>query len=344
MTNTNTVLVTGGAGYIGSYTAHQLTTSGCQVVIIDNLYSGHRWAIPEQATFYEGNAGDKVLLAEIFENHKIDSVIHFAGHIVVPESVSNPIKYYRNNVETSQSLVSACLEHNVPQFIFSSSAAVYGMPKITPVNERAATAPINPYGASKLITEWLLRDVAHASGLENGDYGRFRYIALRYFNVAGAHPDAVLGQATPDATHLIKVASEAVCGRRDGITIYGTDYDTADGTCIRDYIHIEDLANAHLAALDYLNQGGQSDVFNCGYGHGFSVRQVLEAVQTVSGTKIEINQGERRAGDPPALIADNAKIKATLNWIPKYADLDLICKTAVQWERKLSKLSSAGQG
>lgn len=343
MTNKNTVLVTGGAGYIGSYTAHQLTASGCQVVVIDNLYSGHRWAIPEKALFYEGSAGDKVLLAEIFENHKIDSVIHFAGHIVVPESVSDPIKYYRNNVETSQSLVSSCLEHKVSQFIFSSSAAVYGLPKTVPVDEQTATAPINPYGASKLITEWLLRDVAHASSLKDGEYGEFRYVALRYFNVAGGHPECLLGQATPDATHLIKVASEAVCGRREGITIYGTDYDTADGTCIRDYIHVEDLADAHLAALDYLNRGGQSDVFNCGYGHGYSVRQVLETVQNVSGTKIRINEGERRAGDPPALIADSAKIKATLDWNPKYADLNLICDTAVKWERKLSELSTAIQ-
>lgn len=339
MRKSNSVLVTGGAGYIGSYTAHQLIDSGSKVVVIDNLYSGHRWAVPKQALFYEGNAGDPALLGEVIDDHKIDSVIHFAGYIIVPESVNDPLKYYQNNVETSQALVSTCLKHKISQFIFSSSAAVYGMPQTISVSEQAITAPINPYGASKLITEWLLRDVAHASTLEDGDYGDFRFVALRYFNVAGAHPDALLGQATPDATHLIKVASEAVCGLRDSVTIYGTDYDTEDGTCIRDYIHIEDLANAHLAALHYLNEGGQSNVFNCGYGRGFSVKQVLKTIQDVSGFKLKIIEGQRRAGDPPALIADNARIKATMDWAPIYEDLNLICKTAVQWEKKISTLN-----
>ena len=343
MTKNNTVLVTGGAGYIGSYTAHQLIASGAKVVVVDNLYSGHLWAVPKQALFYEGDAGDQTLLGKIFNDHKIDSVIHFAGHIVVPESASDPLKYYRNNVVASQALVSTCLKHKVAQFIFSSSAAVYGIPKTIPVNEQSTTEPINPYGASKLISEWLLRDVAHTSTLADSDYGNFRYVALRYFNVAGAHPEALLGQATPDATHLIKVASEAVCGLRDSMTIYGTDYETEDGTCIRDYIHIEDLANAHLAALRYLNQGGQSNIFNCGYGQGFSVKQVLETVQNVSGINIMIIEGHKRAGDPPSLIADNARIRATLDWTPEYQDLELICKTAVQWEKKISAIDLRGR-
>ncbi len=326
------VLVTGGAGYIGSHTARQLVDAGHSVTVVDNLYSGHRWAVPPEATFHEFDVGDLEAFSRVLAATSFDAIVHFAGHIVVPESVRDPLKYYRNNVVASATLVGACQEAGVPHFIFSSSAAVYGSPDIVPIREDSPTEPINPYGRTKLITEWTLADAA-ASSSSNP----LRYVALRYFNVAGARLDGTLGQATAEATHLIKVAAEAACGLRERMSIFGTDYDTHDGTCIRDYIHVEDLATAHLAALDYLTSGGESRVLNCGYGHGFSVREVLDTVRRVSGLDFPIDLAPRRAGDPACLVADTTAIQETLDWTPRYDDLDLICSTALRWEQNGSR-------
>lgn len=327
-----TVLVTGGAGYIGSHTCRQLIDAGYGVVVLDNFYSGHRWAIPKEAALVEGDVGNTTLVRETLTQHRINAVIHFAGHIVVPESVENPIKYYRNNTVASCNLIQACVDVDVNNFIFSSTAAVYGIPAVLPVSEEAQVAPINPYGTSKLATEWILRDVA-ASLNGQANKGGFRYMALRYFNVAGARLDGTLGQATPEATHLIKVAAEAACGLRDSITIFGTDYPTEDGTCIRDYIHVDDLAMAHLAALTYLIDGGKSETLNCGYGMGFSVRQVLDTIQNVSNTKLDIREGPRRSGDPPSLIANAQRIRDILGWKPQHQDISVICRSAYNWEK-----------
>ncbi len=327
----NRILVTGGAGYIGSHTSLQLVESGHDVVVLDNLYSGHEWAIPSQARFYNGGIHDRDLIAEIINQENIDSVIHFAGHIVVPESVENPGKYYRNNVVGSLNLIQTCVDHGVGRFVFSSSAAVYGIPLNCPIDESTEPSPINPYGSTKLITEWTLRDFANAND-------KFNYVALRYFNVAGAHMGGHLGQATPEATHLIKVACQTACGDRASLSVFGDDYPTPDGTCIRDYIHVDDLGAAHLDALNHLNRGGDSDILNCGYGHGFSVKQVVECVKQVSGVDFEVKIEPRRAGDPPELIADNTKIKQVLNWKPKYNDLATICRSAYRWEKQLSKI------
>jgi UDP-glucose 4-epimerase len=333
---TATVLVTGGAGYIGSHATRQLVQAGYDVLVVDNLYSGHEWAVDPGARFYRMNAGDGGAVGELLRAHApVAAVVHFAGHIVVPESVSNPIKYYRNNPIASVNLVEACREHGVQRFLFSSSAAVYGQPDLNPIPEHAPTEPINPYGRSKLVTEWTLADVAHSSRV-NGDNEPFQYLALRYFNVAGASLDAALGQATPEATHLIKVACEAACGKRDGMQIFGTDYPTPDGTCIRDYIHVEDLAAAHVLGLRYLLEGGDSTVVNCGYGHGFSVREVVDTVQRVSGVTFPVEETGRRAGDPARLVADNARIRQTLGWTPRHDDLELICRTAYDWETGLA--------
>ena len=327
------VLVTGGAGYIGSHTALHLVESGYDVVVLDNLYSGHRWALPDGAEFYQGNIHDRDLVGEIIRKCNIDSVIHFAGHIVVPESVGNPAKYYQNNVIGSLNLIDTCIAKNVSQFVFSSSAAVYGIPEFCPVSEEVEPQPINPYGSTKLITEWTLRDFSAAG--RNSTAQPFNYVALRYFNVAGAHMGGGLGQATPEATHLIKVACQTACGTRPHLSIFGDDYPTADGSCIRDYIHVDDLAAAHLDALSYLNNGGESTVLNCGYGHGFSVKQVIDCVKTVSNVDFEVKIEPRRAGDAPELIADNKKIKRVLNWQPKHNDLATICRSAYLWEKKL---------
>ncbi len=332
---TITVLVTGGAGYIGSHTCRQLIDAGYSVVVLDNFYSGHRWAVPKETTLVEGDVGDVTLARETLTQYGIDAVIHFAGHIVVPESVANPIKYYRNNTIASCNLVQACVDVGVDKFIFSSTAAVYGIPTVLPVSEDAVAAPINPYGMSKLATEWILRDVAASlDGQQNK--GGFRYMALRYFNVAGARLDGTLGQATPEATHLIRVAAEAACGMRDSITIFGTDYPTEDGTCVRDYIHVDDLAMAHLAALTYLIDGGKSQTLNCGYGIGFSVRQVLDTIQNVSNTELNIREGPRRSGDPPSLIANAQRIRDTLGWRPQHQDISVICRSAYNWEKSRS--------
>jgi UDP-glucose 4-epimerase len=334
---TITVLVTGGAGYIGSHTCRQLIDAGYSVVVLDNFYSGHRWAVPKETTLVEGDVGNPALARETLTQYGIDAVVHFAGHIVVPESVENPIKYYRNNTIASCNLIQACVDVGVDKFIFSSTAAVYGIPAVLPVSEDAAAAPINPYGMSKLATEWILRDVA--TSLDGGqNKGSFRYMALRYFNVAGARLDGTLGQATPEATHLIKVAAEAACGVRDSITIFGTDYPTEDGTCVRDYIHVDDLAMAHLAALTYLIDGGKSQTLNCGYGIGFSVRQILDTMQSVSNIKLNIREGPRRSGDPPSLIANAQRIGDILGWRPQHQDISVICGSAYNWEKSYNNM------
>ena len=323
------VLVTGGAGYIGSHTSRHLLSAGYEILVLDNLYSGHRWAVPEQALFIEGDAGDSKLVNQIFNDYSIDAIVHFAGHIVVPESVAEPLKYYENNCAVTQTLAGLAVAHGIKHMIFSSSAAVYGEPKELPVTESTLTKPISPYGRTKLISEWLLEDVSRAND-------QFNYVALRYFNVAGAALDGTIGQSTPAATHLIKVASELAVGKREQVSLFGTDYPTPDGTCIRDYIHIEDLAAAHVSALRYLQEDGASDVFNCGYGQGFSVREVLDCVANIVNENLNIKQVERRAGDPAELIANNEKILATLDWQPQYNDIELICQTALDWERFLA--------
>lgn len=327
---TGTVLVTGGAGYIGSHTVRQLIGAGYRVVVLDDLSTGHRRAVAPQATLVVGNAGDMALVRALMDEHGVSAVVHFAGSIVVSESVADPLKYYDNNSAVTRNLIAVCLEKAVGQFVFSSTAAVYGMPEQLPVSETAATRPINPYGKSKLVTEWMLEDVAASHGARG-----FRHVILRYFNVAGASLDGTLGQVTEAATHLIKVACEAACGAREKVTVFGTDYPTPDGTCIRDYVHVEDLARAHVDALRYLEAGGVSETFNCGYGRGFSVREVLRMVEKVSGVKLRIEPGARRAGDAGELVGESSKIKKALGWTPKHDDLDIICATAYQWEAKL---------
>ena len=319
------VLVTGGAGYIGSHTHWRLVEAGHKVTVLDNLYSGHRWAVHPQAEFVLGNAGDIALVRSILRERNIQAVVHFAGHIVVPESIEDPLKYFENNTCVSQRLVTACIAEKVSRFVFSSTAAVYGEPRVLPVGEDLPPAPVNPYGASKLMTEWMLRDVGNSAP-------GFRYICLRYFNAAGARPDGRLGQATPKATHLIKVACEAAVGSRGHVSIFGTDYQTPDGTCVRDYVHVEDLAQAHLDALKYLEGGGASGCFNCGYGKGYSVRQVLETVQNVSERRLDVREAARRPGDPETLVADAARIQRVIGWKPRYDNLDDICRSAYRWE------------
>jgi len=321
------ILVTGGAGYIGSHVVKQLGARGARLVVLDNLSTGFREAVL-YGKLVEGNTGDMDLVEQLLRDHSIRTVLHFAAHIVVPESVSDPLKYYRNNTCNTRNLLECCARTGVEQFIFSSTAAVYGIPENTHLSESMPTAPINPYGSSKLMSEWMLRDLAAAHGL--------RYVILRYFNVAGADPAGQLGQSTPEATHLIKVACETAIGRRDHIDIFGTDYPTPDGTCIRDYIHVDDLAAAHLRALDYLTAGGQATTLNCGYGHGYSVREVLDAVQRAAGNRLNIRESARRPGDPPALTADSRAIRATLDWSPRHDDLDHIVHTALQWEKHLA--------
>lgn len=324
------LLVTGGAGYIGSHVAHQLADEGHQVTVLDNLYSGHRWAIPEKARFFEGNVADKEFLEKILRDEGVEGVLHFAAHIEVGESVQHPAKYYRNNTVASLGLFETCMSVGVSKIIFSSTAAVYGEPgDSAPLSEASPLQPVNPYGISKLMSERMLRDLSAASG------GRMNHVILRYFNAAGARRDLRVGQATPRATHLVKVAAEAALGQRDSLMIYGTDYPTADGTCLRDYIHIEDLVQAHIDALKYLEQNGASDVFNVGYGHASSVLEVIEAMRRVSGREIRAIAGARRAGDASVVLADNQKIRRVLGWRPRFDDLDLICRTAFEWEKIL---------
>jgi UDP-glucose 4-epimerase len=326
---TGSVLVTGGAGYIGSHTCHQLVEAGENVIVVDNFYSGHRWAVPDKAALVEGDAGDIALTSRLMKEHNVDTVIHFAGHIVVPESVTDPLKYYRNNTQNSRNLLEACIASGINQLVFSSTAAVYGIPDQLPATELSDTAPINPYGRSKLMTEWMMEDLSSRPGVDNP----FRFVALRYFNVAGARGDGIIGQATPAATHLIKVACQAALGIRDGVHIFGTDYPTEDGTGVRDYIHVDDLAAAHLSAIDYLRDGNSSSIINCGYGTGYSVREVIEMVKQVSGVDFNVIESPRRAGDPPALTAGTQLIHQTLDWTPKHQDLEYICRTAFAWEK-----------
>ena len=324
------VLVTGGAGYIGSHAVLALLDAGWPVVVIDNLTTGFRWAVPEAATFAEGDIGDQALVGRLIEEHGIKAIIHFAGSIVVPESVSDPLKYYENNTVKSRSLIESAVKGGVRHFIFSSTAATYGIPDRVPISEDQHTQPINPYGWSKLMTERMLQDVAAAHPLN--------FCALRYFNVAGADPEGRSGQSTAGATHLIKVAVEAAIGKRSHVSVFGTDYDTPDGTGIRDYIHVSDLAAAHVDALEKLiAEPEASHILNCGYGRGFSVLEVLDAVDRVTNMRIERRIEGRRPGDPDALVADNARILATLPWRPRLDDLDVIVDHALAWERKLAE-------
>ncbi|MDH4106801.1 MAG: UDP-glucose 4-epimerase GalE [Gammaproteobacteria bacterium] len=321
------ILVTGGAGYIGSHVVRQLGEQGETVVTLDNLSTGFRDAVTS-GELIVGDTGDAALLEKIFGLHAIDTVMHFAAHTVVPESVANPLKYYRNNTACSRTLLELCQKHGVRHIVFSSTAAVYGIPEGGRAAEDAPTRPINPYGTSKLMTEWMLRDLAAAGGP--------RYVALRYFNVAGCEPSGIIGQSTPKATLLVKVACEAATGRRDHVSIFGTDYTTPDGTGVRDYIHVEDLAKAHLDALRYLRAGGDPQTLNCGYGHGYSVRQVLDAVARASGAPLKVVEEPRRAGDPPSLVAVAERVREVLGWEPRYDDLDTIVRTSLAWERKIA--------
>jgi len=318
------VLITGGAGYIGSHTVLACREAGYSVAVLDNLSKGHRRLVPDGVPFYLGDVGDPGILSEIFERHRIAAVIHFAGDIVVPESVSAPLSYYRNNTCKTRSLLQACVDHGVAQFVFSSTAAVYGQPDAIPVSETAPTRPANPYGTSKLMTEWMLRDASHAHYL--------RYVTLRYFNVAGADPLGRTGQAAAEATHLIKVACEVASEKRREIQIFGDDYDTPDGTCIRDYIHVSDLARAHVSALDYLKKNHESLTLNCGYGRGYSVREVLEGLERICGRPLSVRIGPRRAGDVAALVADASRLRRKFDWAPEHDDLDFILRTALEWE------------
>jgi len=321
------VLVTGGAGYIGSHAVLDLLEAGEEVVVIDNLTTGFDWAIDKRAKFYKGDIADDVLVPQLMREHQVEAVIHFAGSIIVPESVADPLKYYLNNTAKSRSLIDISVQAGVKHFIFSSTAAVYGMPDVSPVNEDVVLQPMSPYGVSKLMTEWMLRDVAAAHPMT--------YTALRYFNVAGGDPKGRVGQSTANATHLIKVACQTALGQRSHIEIFGNDYPTPDGTCIRDYIHVSDLVAAHTAALNYLRAGGASLVANCGYGHGFSVREVLGAVERVAGHPFEVRHGPRRPGDPASVVSDPARIKAVLGWTPQLDDLDQIVAHAYAWEAML---------
>jgi UDP-glucose 4-epimerase len=320
------ILVTGGAGYIGSHVARQLGESGARVVVLDNLSTGFRQAALD-TTFVAGDSGNRDLIAKLLAEHRIDTVMHFAAHTVVPESVANPLKYYGNNTCSTRTLLECCANHGVRHFVFSSTAAVYGIPAGGIAAEDSPTVPINPYGTSKLMSEWMLRDLGAAGGP--------RYVILRYFNVAGSDPRGRIGQSTRAATLLTKVACEAAVGKRDGVSIFGTDYPTPDGTGVRDYIHVEDLADAHLRALDYLRAGGAPVTLNCGYGHGYSVREVLAMVEKVAGRPLRIREEPRRAGDPPTLIARADKVRGLLGWTPRFDDLESIVKTSLDWERRL---------
>jgi UDP-glucose 4-epimerase len=323
------VLVTGGAGYIGSHAVLALKDAGWSVVVIDDLSSGNRAVVPEDVPFYHGSIAERVLVDSILDERKIGAIMHFAGSIVVPESVEKPLDYYRNNTLASHSMISAAVDAGVKHILFSSTAAVYGAPDQVPIGEDDLKEPINPYGASKLMTERMLADAAAAYS--------FNYGALRYFNVAGADPQGRTGQIGKGSTHLIKVAVEAAIGKRDHVDVFGTDYPTPDGTCIRDYIHVSDLAAAHVAALDWLSQHPQANlVLNCGYGRGLSVLEVLDSVDRASGEPLKRMMQGRRAGDPPELVASNGRLLDTLDWQPDYADIDTIVAHALAWERKLA--------
>lgn len=329
----DTVLVTGGAGYIGSHTAYALLDAGYRVVVIDDLSTGRRDIVPEAATFIEGDVGDPRLLQAVFRAHQPSAVLHFAASIFVPESVADPLRYYGNNTCATRTLIAACVEQNIQHFIFSSTAAVYGEPDTMPISETTPTSPINPYGASKLAAEWIVRDTARATGL--------CYIILRYFNVAGADPALRTGEITAHSTHLIKVACEVLVGKRAVLDIFGDDYPTPDGTCVRDYLHVTDLADAHVFALRHLRAGGNNGTFNCGYGHGYSVRQVVDAINRVTDGQLRWRIAPRRVGDPPQLVADSRCMRQELGWNPRFDDLDQIVGAALAWERKLAAMDGS---
>jgi UDP-glucose 4-epimerase len=322
-----TTLVTGGAGYIGSHIVHELVDRGEKVVVLDNLATGFREAVPAAAELVVGDIGDGALVARLLSERHVGAIVHLAASSVVPEAVANPLGYYSNNTAGSLALLKAAVQASVQQFVFSSTAAVYGNPQTPLVREDSVPRPMSPYGASKLMTELMLQDVSAASGL--------RYAVLRYFNVAGADPQLRTGQSTRAATHLIKVAVQAALGLRERMEIFGTDYPTPDGTCVRDYIHVSDLVGAHVGALGYLRDGGASVLMNCGYGHGYSVREVVDAVKRVSGVDFPVAMQPRRAGDPAAIVADVQAIRRILSWTPVHDDLDTIVRHALAWEKKL---------
>jgi UDP-glucose 4-epimerase len=328
MTQGSTVLVTGGAGYIGSHTVLQLVARGERVIVLDDLSTGFRQAVRD-VPLVVGNVGDRKVTDALLAEHKVDTIIHFAAHTIVPESVSNPLKYYGNNTCATRSLLEAASQAGVKHFVFSSTAAVYGVPSVGMASEDMPTAPINAYGTSKLMSEWMLRDLSAATAL--------RHVALRYFNVAGSDPQGRIGQSTRAATLLVKVACEAAVGKRSHLSVFGTDYPTPDGTGVRDYIHVDDLARAHLSALDYLRAGGPSLTANCGYGHGYSVREILSSVEKVAGVKLDVREEPRRAGDPPSLVAKTDKVRTLLGWKPQLDDIDTIVRTSLEWERRLQK-------
>jgi len=328
------LLVTGGAGYIGSHVVKALIERGEEVVVFDNLSTGFAWAV-EPAKLIVGDLGDRQALEALFERDQFDAVLHFAANIWVGESMKKPAKYYRNNVANALNLFEIASQHDVAHLIFSSTAAVYGEPDVDLLDETLPNAPINPYGASKMMTERLLQDIAAASDMT--------FAILRYFNVAGADPEARIGEATPDNNHLVKIACETALGLRSSMAINGTDYPTEDGTCIRDYIHVDDLAAAHVAALDYLRQGKPSTICNCGYGHGQSVREVIDMVKDVTGVDFEVKEGPRRPGDPPMLVAGNTKIRSLFDWKPRYDDLRFIVETAWRWEQVLAEKRAVKQ-
>ena len=328
MTSRPAVLVTGGAGYIGSHTLLQLVERGERVVVLDDLSTGFRQAVRD-VHLVVGNVGDRPLVDRLLAEHNVDTIVHFAAHTIVPESVSNPLKYYGNNTCATRSLLEAASAAGVKHFVFSSTAAVYGIPSSGLASEDSPTQPINPYGTSKLFSEWMLRDLCAATPM--------RYVALRYFNVAGSDIRGRIGQSTRAATLLVKVACEVAVGRRPYLSVFGTDYPTPDGTGVRDYIHVEDLATAHVNALTYLRDGGRSLVANCGYGHGYSVREVLASVEKIAGIRLPVREEPRRAGDPPQLVASVQKVRELLGWTPKLDDIDTIVRSSLEWERRLQR-------
>lgn len=322
------VLVTGGAGYIGSHAALALLDAGEEVVILDNLSTGFRFMVPERAVFIEGDVADRALVADLIRTYAIDAVIHFAARIIVSESVSEPLGYYYANTSKSRTLIETVISSGVEHFIFSSTAAVYGEPEHVPIAEDSVLAPINPYGRSKLMTEWILDDAANAHGL--------KHVTLRYFNVAGADPAGRSGETSLPATHLVKLAARAALGKRPSLSIFGTDYPTPDGSCIRDYVHVSDLADAHVRALGHLRNGGESLKLNCGYGHGFSVMEVMELLKEVSGNNFDVRIEPRRLGDPAILVAEASRIRRELGWAPQYDDLRAMALHALEWEKTLT--------
>jgi UDP-glucose 4-epimerase len=328
-----TILVSGGAGYIGSHMVHALVDAGESVVVLDNLSTGFDWAVPKGVPLVIGETGDQPRVAALIAEHSVDTIIHFAASIVVPDSVADPLGYYRNNTVNSRALIETAIKTGVRRFIFSSTAAVYGNPLRTPINEDDATVPMSPYGSSKLMTEIMLRDAGAAHGLS--------YLVLRYFNVAGADPLLRTGQSTKGATHLIKVAVETALGLRPAIEVFGTDYETPDGTCIRDYIHVSDLVRAHADALRHLRNGGASVILNCGYGRGFSVLDVIDTVKRVSGVDFKVTISGRRPGDPAAIVADAGRIRSLLGWTPQFDDLEIIVDHALKWEHRRASLRAA---